>query len=639
MSVIKTKLVTVTGHRDLLDNTIKTCVESKIFQPEPAGNHLSSLKHYHRSTEENPYKEWLDRLQNAAGSIGKEPCLLEEPCTLSLEECQQAIASFEEDFSQLSSELDTLTKEVAYCTACMTQLDHFQSMDFPLRDLFDCQFLDIRFGRLPKDAYPAVMSYAEKTGDLIFTLLSTDEEYCWGMYMTPSQNSDEADLTLGALFFERLHIPDAASTPAHAIELLKEQLEPDQKRMEEIKEVLSGYWEKQNHLYDRIFTYLTRQNRLFELRKYAAFQGNRFILMGWVPKNELASLTQGLEGLGDVEITTADGSHVDSLSPPVQLRNNRLARPFEFYTKMFGMPTSGEVDPTPFIAITYTLLYGIMFADVGQGLILALVGYFFMYKAKGMALGKLLVPCGISGAVFGLVFGSVFGYEHWLDPMYRAMGFQEKPIEIMDSGNIMTVLFTAVGIGVVLMVVALCINIYSQFKRKRPGVALFHENGLTGLILYVSAIVLVLSLILGWSIPTVVPLLGILIPVVLLWLKEPLVKLADGHKNWQPESWGGYLVQGFFELFEALLSYVTNTVSFLRVGAFVLVHASMMMVFMSLSEMAGGWLGVVIMVFGNVFVLALEGLLVGVQCLRLEFYEMFNRFFEGSGREFQPLEY
>ena len=101
------------------------------------------------------------------------------------------------------------------------------------------------------------------------------------------------------------------------------------------------------------------------------------------------------------------------------------------------------------------------------------------------------------------------------------------------------------------------------------------------------------------------------------------------------------MTQGFFELFEAILSYVTNTVSFLRVGAFVLVHAGMMSVFFSLANMfgeysVGFW---IVVVFGNIFVLVLEGLLVGVQSLRLEFYEMFNRFFEGSGHEFKPIKY
>ncbi len=638
MAVEKTQLVTVTGPEQLLDRTLGLCIASGNFQPEQAGNHIASLRHYAKPREGNPYKALLERLQTAAAGAGKTPAILESEIPLNLEDCKRALEQLEEDFSKLENEHATLTKELSYCEACATQLEHFTAMDIPLRDLFDCEFVDIRFGRLPAENYAAAMGYTERTKNALFISFSTDEEYCWGMYLTPTAHTDQVDLAFASLFFERLHVPDAASTPAQAMELLKEQLEPDLERIREIETTLSGYWEQNDRLYDRVYTYLKEQSHLCEIRKYAALNGQRFILLGWVPKGELNAFRQQFASLEGVELSVGGDDLPETLSPPVRLKNRWFARPFEFYTKMFGMPTCGEIDPTPFVAITYTLLYGIMFADVGQGLLLALIGYFFMYKKKGMELGRLLLPCGISGALFGLVFGSVFGYEHLLDPMYKAMGFHEKPVEVMDSGNILTILFGAVGIGVALMVVALIISIYSAFKRKHIGKALFSENGVVGLIFYLSAIVFALNLLLGLGVPNIIPLLGLILPLICLWIKEPLEKLANGEKDWQPEGWGGALTQGFFELFEAVLSYVTNTVSFLRVGAFVLVHAGMMMVFMSLAEMAGGVAGIVLVVFGNVFVLALEGLLVGVQSLRLEFYEMFNRFFEGAGREFSPLQ-
>jgi V/A-type H+-transporting ATPase subunit I len=113
--------------------------------------------------------------------------------------------------------------------------------------------------------------------------------------------------------------------------------------------------------------------------------------------------------------------------------------------------------------------------------------------------------------------------------------------------------------------------------------------------------------------------------------------LLEKDPNWRPESWGEYFMQSFFEVFEVVLSYITNTLSFLRVGAFVLVHAGMMMVFSKLAEMSGGLGYLIFMIMGNVIVIGLEGLLVGIQVLRLEFYEMFIRFFEGQGVAFSPV--
>lgn len=640
MSVEKMKYVTLTGDAARLDEVLKVCVDSGCFQPESAGERFASLKQTAKAPADATARQLLERLQAIADAAGKQPKTVAFDPAMTDEDCARQIDEMEKAVGDLRRQLDTLNNEIEYCRACATQLEHFAGMDVPLRDLFDCEFVDIRFGRLPVTSYDAAMQYAQRDNNVLFIPFSTDDVYCWGMYITPKDAADRVDMTFAVLFFERLHVPDAVSTPAEAIDQLKEQLLPDEQQAEELRAQLAGYWDRQDGLCDKMYSYLQRAVRLAELRKYAALRAGHFILIGWVPARDLPGFDDRIKTLAEVDMTVADSDQVEALSPPVRLKNRLFARPFEFYTKMFGMPTYGEIDPTAFVAITYTLLYGIMFADLGQGLVLALVGYFYMYKHRGMELGRLLLPCGLSGAFFGLIFGSVFGYEHWLDPLYRAVGLQEKPFEVMASQNIMTVLFGAVAIGVVLMLVALLVNVYSCFKQHRVGAALFSENGITGFVLYASVVALVLNMVLGLSLPTA-PLVygGVLLPIVLLWLKEPLEKLADGRKDWQPESWGGYLTQGFFELFEALLSYVTNTVSFLRVGAFALVHASMMMVFLSLAEMAGGVFGVILAVFGNVFVLALEGLLVGVQSLRLEFYEMFNRFFEGAGREFRPLQY
>ena len=123
-----------------------------------------------------------------------------------------------------------------------------------------------------------------------------------------------------------------------------------------------------------------------------------------------------------------------------------------------------------------------------------------------------------------------------------------------------------------------------------------------------------------------------------MFLREPLGKLLNREKNWQPESWGEYFIQSFFEMFETMLSYVSNTMSFLRVGAFVLVHTGMMMVVSILAGDPSGAQYIPVMIVGNAVVIALEALLVGIQVLRLEFYEMFSRFYTGSGREFKPVD-
>ena len=124
----------------------------------------------------------------------------------------------------------------------------------------------------------------------------------------------------------------------------------------------------------------------------------------------------------------------------------------------------------------------------------------------------------------------------------------------------------------------------------------------------------------------------LILPLVLMLLKEPLSKLLSGDPAWKQVRWGELVGLGFFELFETLLSYLTNSLSFLRVGAYAITHVGLMLVVQKLA----GTGNIVVLVLGNVFVMGFEGLLVGIQVLRLEFYELFGRFYDDGGIPFVP---
>ena len=639
MSVEKMELATVSGSFEKLDETLDLFRDAGCFHPE----NMSLISGASRLSEDNPYKAQLDRLNGLIKSAGiTVPEGEYDDLPLSGEQARAQVDKIEKDISGFQKELAMIEKEQEYCKSCIHILRHFETIDIPINDFFETEFVSVRFGRLPLEGYKMLVAYADNP-DVIFYPFSHDNDYYWGMYIVPAEYAAEVDKIFSGLLFEKIYIPGAVDSPSEAIELLNEQLAEDAERAEQTKADFKAYFENRTESIQSFYSKLCMLNTRFELRNYVSRHGDHFVMMGWVPKPDAQRLTELFDGKDGITVSFNENKNISKLSPPIKLKNTVLHRPFEFYIKMFGMPKYGEIDPTAFVAITYTLLFGIMFADFGQGLVLSIVGY-FMYKLKKMELGKLLIPCGIAGSFFGLVFGSCFGFEEIFNSLYYKLGLvsspEHKPIEIMS--NIMTILYSAVGIGVVLMLLALILNIYSKFKQREIGEALFSENGLCGLLFYAGAITLAANAVLSLNIPTLpIVLAGIVIPIACIWLKDPLIKLCDGEEDWKPESWGGYMTQGFFELFEASLSYVTNTVSFLRVGAFVLVHAGMMSVFFSLANMfgeysVGFW---IVVVFGNIFVLVLEGLLVGVQSLRLEFYEMFNRFFEGSGHEFKPIKY
>ena len=504
--------------------------------------------------------------------------------------------------------------------------------------MFGSKFIKVRFGRIPAESFERLQQYHDNPYVLFFPC-SSDRFYYWGMYVSPADKIVDVDRIFASLYFERLRIPDAVGTPEEASAELQQRVEKEKAELKELDDSISAYWDKELDYSYKVYTYLDLLNTKFELRKYAAKYNDTFMYTGWIPANRARDFERRLSEIDEIEYEVENPDSSQKVVTPTKLKNSRFSKPYEFYVDMFGVPAYNEVDPTLFVGITYTVIFGIMFADVGQGLLLALIGW-LMWKLKKMQLGPILVRCGISSALFGVVFGSVFGFEHVLDPLYRLVGFEEKPIEVLDPNMIMYIIYAAIGIGVMLILVAMLINIYSCLRRKDWENALFSPNGAAGFLFYGSTVFgLILLLMLHINIYNVFTIvLCIALPLVLMFFKEFLGNRLKGDTHWRPDRWSDYIMQNFFEVFEYILSYISNTISFLRIGAFVLVHTGMMMVVFQLAELTPPAVSVIIIILGNLFVMALEALLVSIQALRLEFYEMFSRFFAGSGRPFEPID-
>jgi V/A-type H+-transporting ATPase subunit I len=295
---------------------------------------------------------------------------------------------------------------------------------------------------------------------------------------------------------------------------------------------------------------------------------------------------------------------------------------------MYGLPSYGEFDPTPFLAITYTLLFGLMFGDLGQGAVVTLLGL-FLYKKKGFQLGAIMATIGVSSMIFGVLYGSVFGFEDWIKPLWHHPA---------DNANMMTTLIFGVGVGIVLILMAMILNIINSARQKNLGKLIFSPNGIAGFVFYAAVIGIVLSFVMGYThLAIALVIVFVVIPLILIMFKEPLTKLIEGQKEKLENGFLMFILETVIELFEELLTYFTNTVSFVRVGAFALSHAGMMTVVMLLARSGiTNSYNIFVVVLGNILVMGLEGLVVGIQVLRLEFYEMFSRFFDGEGRAFQP---
>ncbi len=644
MAVMKMRLLSVIGSIDQLDAVLDVCCSSENFHLDQAMSFFKDKSEFVSLNDENPYTFYLNKLGDAVklARLDVEPAH-DADLLMNWDEVKDYVENTAQKLTGFQENKFNLTQEIESCTQSMEQFRHFQGFDMKLDEIFKCEFIKVRFGRLPKESYEKLSLYSDNPYIVTFPCTS-DDKYVWGVYMAPIDNIHEVDRIFRSLYWERLKIPDAVGTPEEAYNTLAAQRDELNARFDEVKKNMDDFWAAEEVRCCKVLNYLERHKNNFDLRRYTAkYQHSRiFFLAGWVPADGEKEFTGRLDKLSGIEYKFEDADAEPSYTPPVKLKNAGIFRPFEFFVKMYGLPNYDEMDPTPFVAITYFILFGIMFADVGQGLCLSLITWIAMWKMKKMELGKCIAMCGISSAIFGVLFGSVFGFEEALNPfwgwVHEKTGVPLMEGKLLDVNQLSTeLIYAAISIGVVLVLVAIALNIYTKCKQHKYGNALFSQNGVAGFLFYGATVFgLIGQMFLGLKLLTLPYVVGlIIIPAVLIFFNEPLSELIEGKKDWFPEKIGDFLMQNVFEMLEVVLSYVSNTVSFLRVGAFILVHAGMMTVVFTLAEMIGGagyWITVVI---GNIIIMALEGLLVGIQALRLEFYEMFSRFFTGEGRPFK----
>jgi V/A-type H+-transporting ATPase subunit I len=378
------------------------------------------------------------------------------------------------------------------------------------------------------------------------------------------------------------------------------------------------------------------------------------VASGWVPTTRLPELTTRLEKATDGRafidakpVKLAEGRR---LEVPVALATHPLFRPFKLLVINFGLPAYGEIDPTPLVAISFTLLFGLMFGDVGQGAVLAAGGVLlrlFGRKEGVRDFGFIFAAAGVSAMFFGLLlYGSFFGVEGFI----RISPILLQPLHSGPTGrlDLSGMLIGAVALGVIQLSTGILINILNRFTTKQYFKGVMDKFGIVGLVLYWGAIGLgVLAyfrgVVSGWLI-----VILIVIPLILIMLSAPLkVLLArrarrarrTAEKEHEEEGVGLSLMEGMVELIETLIAFLANTASFVRVAAFSLAHAGLSLAMWTMAERLSDIpaMPVVIVVVGNLVTIALEGLVAGIQGIRLIYYEFFGKFFGGDGVAFKPF--
>ena len=639
MSVVPMKLLTLAGPLERFDQVVSACVIDQQFHPEPALRLMGEVKGVMPMDNSNPYAPLLRRAEEVAREAGVELAYAPFPDRLPRKELTAYFDQVEEQVMTLTRRKEELEHTAAESAAAVEQLEYLRGIGADLDELWGLEFSRFRYGYLPRETYDSFQDALDQEDDLLFVPTTLGPRRVYGVYFTTKQAKSRVDMLFSSLHFTRINLEvQPHGTVEQAIAELNAGVERMKGEAAQAEGELRALREQERGRLLSDYAYLRYHSECRDLRRYACRSRDSFYLVGWVPEDAVADIQERMAQFSELSCVIDVASDVDRFTPPTKLKNPFLGRVFQPFLEMYGLPSYHEKDPSLLMAVTYCLFFGIMFGDLGQGLCLALLGL-VLTKVKGMWLGSIITCCGLSGALFGCVYGSVFGFEDIL-PGFKIM--EETQLSGLGVvSNVLLLLVLSIALGIFMLLLVMAVNILNGVKQRNFEKIFFGPNGAAGMVFYAGVLIAALAgVAFGVNLLTPAYVLPVLVlPLLLMLFREPLSHLAAGDPEWRSFSLGEVLGTGVFELFETLLSYLTNTLSFMRIGAYAITHVGLMLVVHMLAQLAGGVggpVGIVILVAGNAFVMGFEGLLVGIQVLRLEFYELFGRFYDDGGVPFTP---
>ena len=636
--IVKMKFINISGPRDDIDRVMDLYLSRYEIQLESALSELKTVENLRPFVEINPYRDALLKAQQYVGYLS-EPEKITPDTSMGLDDIFELIRATNEEYLTFQSRKDVLKRKQEELQAKQKVIEPFRPMDGDLGKILSFKYITCRFGKLPAEQYQKMEKYLMNDLGAIFVKGQQDESSVYGAYFVSPGEAQKVDAVFRSLHFERIEIPPQyKGTPEQACRDLTQQIFDIQKEMDDIdKEAAKMLGEKAPRL-------VAARNRLeelahnFDVRKMAARVADKkedyYILCGWMADDDVEKFMEESKDDDKIFIVVEDDHDSYFGEPPTKLENPKIFKPFEMFVRMYGLPAHGEIDPTVFVGITYSFIFGVMFGDVGQGLLLVIVGA-LIYHFKKAPLAGIIATAGVFSTIFGFMFGSIFGFEDIIKPLWL------RPIDHMTTlpfvGKLNTVFIVSVAFGMGIIIIAMILHIVNGLREHDTQGTWFDANGVAGLVFYASVVAVIVLFMTGHSTPAGIVLAVMFgLPLLLILFGKPITDRLKTRKAKQEEGAVMFLVQGFFELFETLLSYFSNTLSFVRIGAFAVSHAAMMEVVLMLAGAEEGSPNWVVIVLGNLFVCLMEGLVVGIQVLRLEYYEMFSRFYKGSGRAFDP---
>ncbi|MBI5824292.1 MAG: hypothetical protein HZB18_09715 [Chloroflexi bacterium] len=595
----------------------------------------------------------IQAIMQNVGLAEEYPVKAEIESVVDMDAVRPGVDRIEEEVKGVSDQLSGERKRLELLESQLRQLEPIADVDVEVGALKKSSFMHSILGVVPSANISRLRTSLLRVPHVFF-ILREDAQKPVVWILGIRSNSDVLERAAKSAYLNPLSLPDEfGGTPEQITAMLRKEIESAKQRISGFEADLArlgGSYksELQKLLWDVHISRVMADAivRFGQLR-------HTYVVVGWAPTADLEDLTSRLkeasrEILIETMATSRSGHHAQV---PVALTQNKWLKPIQMLVGTYGHPSYGELDPTLLMAFTFPLLYGAMFGDLGQGLVMLVLGILMHNKImmKGMqGLGLLIAYCGVSASLFGYLYGSIFGFEGHLVEEY--LHFHFEPMWISPMENILSLLSIAIDVGIVILMFSFLLGMLNSIRSQDWAHLLFGHSGIAAFVFYICFLAM-LGAFLGDT--ALAPRVAVAINSLPLPFTTLLAvfgvfvmfggffrNMVEGHTLIEGKGVGGFmmfLIQSLMDLIETVISMLSNTLSFIRVGAFAVAHGGLSLAIFSLAGEepdAGFWITIVI---GNLFIIGFEGLIVGIQTMRLHYYEILGKFFHGGGMQFEPL--
>ena len=605
---------------------------------------------------------FYDSLSKAYTELGYDSSLAGiKDCSAPCDDDRKKAADIIAAYTDLKTRIADATDEAHKVNEAYKEAMAFSNLKVSYSELEHLSFLSLRIGRIPENQYEDLKYRLE--GSAVVIKLGNDSSHI--LVASSKKGRFALDAELKNHNFVELEVPaEFKGVPESALKGLEQKKAEADKNLKELIAEKSNFAETHQAQIEKLLGSFTIAVQIEDVTRRLESTELVYRITGWIPASETENYMKGLDELteGRIAIRAYEPFEVPSVMSgkeqvPVKLKHGKFVKSFERMIFSYGSPVYGAIDPTPFVAVFFTILFGIMFGDFGQGLFFVLFGILMLcnvIKVGGWnKFAPIFMAIGISSSIMGLLTGEFFGTETVLEPFAEwvtgLFGTPRAPIlKLMPSADpksiyvMFGVFGVAVAIGFVINTCGLVLNIINNLGRKRYAEALLGKNGLAGAVFFWYVIALVLRIVLAKHAVAAYDIIIILVSLFFAAFAEPFERALNHEKPLFENGFGTYVISGAVELIEVVSGYLSNTVSFVRVGAFALSHAVLNFTILTLTEMVGGPRsigGIIVLIVGNALIIVLEGMIVAIQVIRLQYYEFFSKFFHETGKEFKPFRF